>query len=66
MESNLQNQDLTSASMVDLPVGGYYNGEHLDRVEELSSNLPNSSGKSQSVPRLTLMTVSMDNERGQF
>lgn len=65
MESNLHAQDLTSASMVDLPVGGLYNGsrEHLDRVEE--GNLPRSSGKSQSVPRLTLMTVSMDNEKGQ-
>lgn len=66
MESNLHTQDLTSASMVDLPMGGLYGGsrERLDRVEELG-NLPNSSGKSQSVPRLTLMSVTMDNERGQ-
>lgn len=64
-KSNLNPQDLTSASMVDLPV--VYNGrsiEHLDQVEE--GNLPRSSGKSQSVPRLTLMTVTMDNEKGQL
>ncbi len=56
------NLDLTSSSMVDLPVG-LYNGssEHLDQVEE--GNLPQ-SGKSQSVPRLTLMSVSNDSERG--
>ena len=48
-------------------MGGFYSGsrEHLDRVEELG-NLPNSSGKSRSVPRLTLMSVTMDNERGQY
>ena len=58
-------RDLTSCSMVDLPVGDY-NGsmEHLDRVEE--GNLPHSSVKSQSVPRLTLMSVStLDGEKGE-
>ena len=49
--------EMTSASMVDLPVttGGYaLSSEHLDQIEEYP--LP-SSGKSQSVPRLTLMTI---------
>ncbi len=55
--------DLTSSSMVDLPVG-FYNGstERLDQVEEYT--LPNSVGKSRSVPRLTLISVSNENERG--
>ena len=49
--------EMTSASMVDLPVtAGYYalSSEHLDQIEEYP--LP-SSGKSQSVPRLTLMSI---------
>ena len=56
--------DLTSSSMVDLPVGLYNGGstEHLDQVEE--GYLPQSI-KSQSVPRLTLMSVSNDSERGE-
>lgn len=62
--SETRPSDLTASSMVDLPVG-LYNGssvEHLDRVEE--GNLQNSAGKSQSVPRLTLLSVSMENEKG--
>lgn len=63
--SNAQNvllTDMTSSSMVDLPVGGY-NGsvEHLSQYEDCT--LPNSSGKSQSVPRLTLMTVNNDGKK---
>lgn len=49
--------EMTSASMVDLPVtAGMYalSSEHLDQIEEYP--LP-SSGKSQSVPKLTLMTI---------
>lgn len=62
--------DMTSSSMVDLPVGTLYNGsssEHLDVLEREreEGNLPHSSAKSQSVPRLTLMSVSMDTERGE-
>lgn len=56
--------DMTSSSMVDLPVGGYDGSiEHLSQDEVYT--LPNSSGKSRSVPRLTLMTVTSDNERGK-
>ena len=49
--------EMTSTSMVDLPVtAGMYalSSEHLDQIEEYP--LP-SSGKSQSVPKLTLMTI---------
>lgn len=58
--------DMTSSSMVDLPVGLYngHSNEHLD-MEREGGNLPHSSAKSQSVPRLTLMSVSMDTERGE-
>ena len=57
--------DLTSSSMVDLPVGGYSGStEHLSQDEDCGG-LPNSSGKSRSVPRLTLMTVNGEGERGE-
>ena len=48
--------EMTSASMVDLPMKTGYalSSEHLDQIEEYL--LP-SSGKSQSVPRLTLMSI---------
>ena len=48
--------EMTSASMVDLPMTAGYalSSEHLDQIEEYP--LP-SSGKSQSVPRLTLMSI---------
>ena len=48
--------EMTSASMVDLPMtaGFALSSEHLDQIEEYP--LP-SSGKSQSVPRLTLMSI---------
>ena len=56
--------DLTSSSMVDLPVSRYDGSiEHLSQDEDCT--LPNSVGKSQSVPRLTLMTVTSDSERGR-
>ena len=61
--SGLKHMDLTSTSMVDLPVGPYGgSSEHLDQIEEC--NLPNSAGKSRSVPRL-LMTISTDNDRSE-
>ena len=56
--------DLTSSSMVDLPVGDYHGStEHLSQDEDC--NLPNSSGKSRSVPRLTFMAVNSEGERGK-
>ncbi len=58
------NRDITSASMVDLPVTMANSSEHLDRISEYSL-LPR-SGKSQSVPRLTLMTVSTENDRSKW
>ena len=54
-------REMTSASMVDLPMTTAASSEHLDQIDEYP--LPK-SGKSQSVPRLTLMTVSSDSERG--
>ncbi len=57
--------DLTSSSMVDLPVGSYSaSTEHLSQGDE-ECNLPSSSGKSRSVPRLTLMAVNGEGERGK-
>ena len=59
--------DMTSSSMVDLPVGILNGGscEHLDQVEEGYLS-PHSSSKSRSVPRLTLMSVSAESERGEW
>ena len=57
------NHEMTSTSMVDLPMTTMYSisSEHLDQIDEYS--LPN-SGKSQSVPKLTFMNVSSD-DRGE-
>lgn len=57
------NRDITSASMVDLPAKMAASSEHLDRISEYSL-LPR-AGKSQSVPRLTLMSVSTDSDKGK-
>lgn len=55
--------EVTSASMVDLPMTTAASSEHLDQIDEYP--LPK-SGKSQSVPRLTLMTVSSESDRGNL
>ena len=56
-------KDITSSSMVELPYTMAASSEHLDQISEYS--LPK-SGKSQSVPRLTLMSVSMESDKGTF
>lgn len=50
--------------MVDLPNTYTTSTEHLDQIEEypLSSN----PAKSQSVPRLTFMTVSAESEKSEY
>ena len=55
--------EVTSTSMVDLPVTTATSSEHLDQIDEYP--LPK-SGKSQSVPKLTLMTVSAESDRGRL
>ena len=55
--------EVTSTSMVDLPVTTATSSEHLDQIDEYP--LPK-SGKSQSVPKLTLMTVSAESDRGRW
>ena len=58
-DQDMRMTDLTSSSMVDLPAGGY--DSSIGRFNQNEDcTLPNSSGKSQSVPRLTLMTVASD------
>ena len=54
---------VTSTSMVDLPMNYATSTEHLDDIEEypLSSN----NSKSRSVPRLTLLTISSDNDKSE-
>lgn len=56
-------KEITSTSMVDLPITMASSSEHLDQIDEYPS-LPK-SGKSQSVPRLTLMTVSTESDRSE-
>ncbi len=55
--------DVTSTSMVDLPVRLHASSsEHLDQIEEYGRP---DSNKSRSVPRLTFMTVSVESDRGE-
>lgn len=58
------NHEMTSTSMVDLPMTTMYSisSEHLDQIDEYSIQ---NSGKSQSVPKLTFMNVSSSDDRGE-
>lgn len=63
VSSGLYNSDVTSTSMVDLPVRLHASSsEHLDQIEEYGRP---DSNKSRSVPRLTFMTVSVESDRGK-
>ena len=54
---------VTSSSMVDLPMKYATSTEYLADIDEypLSSN----SSKSQSVPRLTLLTISSESDKSE-
>ncbi len=61
--SGLYTSDVTSASMVDLPIRLHASStEHLDQIDEYGRP---DSNKSRSVPRLTFMTVSVESDRGE-
>ena len=62
MSTALYPNDVTSSSMVDLPVRMHaISSEHLDQIDEYGRP---DSNKSRSVPRLTFMTVSAESEKG--
>ena len=57
---------VTSTSMVDLPMNYATSTEHLGNIEEYPFPLSSNTAKSQSVPRLTLLTISTETDKSEW